>query len=346
MAQQEMNAMQRAQLFAMSTRQNMHMLAKESANTAPSTLEFNLPKNRLLSSLLVRVTATVTAKGNGTATYKHHEIGKLLRRISLDLNNGFMPFNLSGEEISFMNMIDINGDVYSRKDTILTLSTEGTENTIEFVFELPNTLNGRDATGLILLQNDQTNVRLTLDVGNLSEFIKSPVTAMELKKVEAEVMTTTYSIPTNAVAYPDLSVLKITNGVTHSMPSAGQQIIKLSTGQIYRKILFKVIDENNDAMTTADIVAPFELVFNQADSNYQISADMLRILNRKTLGFDLPDGVYMFDFSNAGQFPNFGGTRDYIDSSALTEMWLRFNTTKKGKLDLITETLSRLVGNA
>ena len=155
-------------------------------------------------------------------------------------------------------------------------------------------------------------------------------------------MAETFSIPANANAYPDLSVLKLVNGRKDSLPTAGQQIIKLATGTIYRKLIFRLTDGSGNPMTPADITSNIELVFNQADINYSIDPEMLQILNKKNLGTSLPDGMFVFDFSNSGGLPNLGGTRDFIDSANLTEFWLRFTTTKTGKCEIVTETLARL----
>lgn len=366
----ELTASQKAQLFAMSTRQNMHMLSRESVLQTPATVKFTLPKSRLLSSLVVRVKAMVrcvdtaaptevvdTADATEVVDLPVDELAKLIRRISLDLNNGFSPFVVSGEDLAIYNLVDVNGDCWGNTNIdphrprnynykFSFASNELLTQNIDLTFELPVTLNGRDPVGLILLQNDQTNVVLTVDFGTSISVVNRDGYTIELVSADIDVVTTTYSIPANANAYPDLSVLKLVNGRSDSMPSAGQQIIKLSTGTIYRKILFKLVDENGYRMQPPDISGNFELVFNQADVNYSISADMLRTINEKTLGHALPAGVYMFDFSNAGSFTNFGGTRDYIDTANLSEFWLRFNTTERGKIEIITECLSRLTKNA
>lgn len=313
MANNTLTAQQRAQLFAMSTRQNMHMLAKQTAVAFPSTLTFNLPKSRLLSNIYVSV------------KYSGLEVGQIegIRRVSLDLNNGFAPFVVSGSDIYLYNMVDShahNHEAWAHPED---------ENT--FNFKLPVTTNDRDPIGLILLQNDQTNVTLTIDFANI-----------EATSASIEVMTETFSVPAVGEAMPDLSVLKLVNGRTDSLPSAGQQVIRLSTGTIYRKIMFKLTDADGNPMQVTDINSNIEIVFNQADINYSVSATMLRILNEKVLGMKLPDGVFMFDFSNGGGMPNYGGTRDFIDTANLTEFWIRFSTGKVGKCQIITETLARL----
>ena len=354
----EMTAAQRAQYFAMSTRQNMHMLARETALNSPSTLQFTLPKSRLLSSLLVKVKMNLNVKHASktslSTTVANDEIWKYrtIRRIALDLNNGFSPFVCSGSELALYNLVDVHGNSYHDNKTVtLTASSTGANNAIEFDMYLPCTLNERDPVGLILLQNDSTNVVLTIDTANASEIFSSATASdisgftFDINNISVDVMTTTYSIPANNNAFPDLSVLKLVNGRNDAMPATGQQVIKLATGTIYRKILFKIVDENGKPVDNNFITSPFEIVFNQADTNYSISPEMLRLLNTKLLGYELPKGVYCFDFSNTGSFVNLGGTRDYIDSANLTELWLRFTTTGKGKVEIVTECIARLTGN-
>lgn len=327
---ENLTAQQRAQLFAMSTRQNMQMLAKETATTLPNTLQFTLPKARLLAGLFINIKATW---GTAPTVTNKGVLPKLIRRVSLDLNNGFAPFVVSGEELRLYNIVDINAK-YICDDWY----AGGASKEYFMNFYLPCTTNPRDPIGLILLQNDQTNVTLSVDLGMMSDTgIQS-----EPSKVEVKVMAETFSIPANANAYPDLSVLKLVNGRKDSLPTAGQQIVKLATGTIYRKLIFKLSDTSGNALTPADITSNIELVFNQADINYSIDPEMLQILNQKQLGVKLPDGVFVFDFSNSGGLPNLGGTRDFIDSANLTEFWLRFTTSKAGKCEIVTETLARL----
>ena len=334
----KITAQARANLFAMATRQNMQMLAKQTVTSTPNTVQFTLPKARLLAGLYVRIKATfpegcLDGTTGSPMEVKSTKFHKLVRRISLDLNNGFAPFVVSGRECAFYNMIDVNAD-----NVINSWVQNVSNQTVTFNYHLPVTTNKRDPIGLILLQNDQTNVTLSIDLGLASEF-GAPA---EPTKVEVSVMAETFSIPANANAYPDLSVLKLVNGRKDSLPTEGQQVIKLATGTIYRKLAFYLTDEEGNPMKPEDITSNIELVFNQADINYSISAEMFRELNAKDFGCYLPEGLYVFDFSAGGSFSNMGGTRDFIDSANLTEFWLRFNTTKKGKCEIVTETLARL----
>ena len=352
---EQLTAQQRAQLFAMSTRQNYQMLAKETASTGARTVQFQLPKARLLSKLMVRVDAKVKvahASKTSIATDEYTPY-KVVRRIALDLNNGFSPFVFSGEQCAMYNAIDKHGDkVYEKsnyrnveKTGTFTAGQDGVDNNVSFIMELPVTLNGRDPIGLILLQNDQTNVTLTVDIANGVDMFDNVDTTgytVDLHDISVVPCLETFSIPANANAYPDLSVIKLVNGRSESMASAGQQVVKLSTGTIYRKLIMQVVDEDGKPMSIENITSNIELVFNQADINYSISPDMLKAVNTRELGFELPEGMYVFDFSAGGNITNYGGTRDYIDTEKLTEFWLRFSTNKRGKVNIVSECLARL----
>lgn len=348
----ELTAQQRAQLFALQTRQNFQMLAPESCETTPATLQFTLPKARLLAGACIRLTGKVNLKhaSKTTVDIDIFTLARSIRRISLDLNNGFQPFVLSGIECLMYNLLENHPQInavspkndYMKAGT-MTASATGADNDFSLTLQLPVTTSLRDPIGLILLQNDSTNVTLSIDMGLGSDMFptETGLTA-DIKNVKCNVMLETFSIPANSNAFPDLSVLKLVNGRVESMPSSGQQIIKLTTGTIYRKILFRILDENGTPMSLTDLTGTIDLVFNQADVNYSLSADMLRLRNEYMSGYQLPDGMFVFDFSNNGTGANMSGTRDYIDTANLTEFWLRFHTSKKGKVELVTECLTRL----
>lgn len=350
---EQLTAQQRAQLFAVSTRQNLQMIVKESATSTPTTLQLTLPKARLLSGCMLRVKGTVNLKHETLNTIDSDIFTnyRAIRKVSMDFNNGFAPFTLSGEECAMFNMIDLHPNIvapsldksaYNYAPTFKASPT-GVDNDFAFTLQLNNTLNGRDPIGLILLQNDQTNVIVNVDFGMGSEMFKDiEGLVAELKNVSVESMVETFSVPANESSYPDLSVLRIVNGRTDSMPSSGQQIIKLSTGTIYRKIIIRVSDEMGLPVDDDWILSTIDLCFNQADTNYSIRPELLRIYNQKMLGYALPKGMYVLDFSNCGAWTNLGGSRDLIDTANLSELWLKFSTQAKGKVDIVTECLSRL----
>ena len=349
---EKLTAQQRANLFAMSTRQNLHMMAKQTVTSPSTSMQFTLPKSRLLANIFVNIKAKVKVTHASATTLAMDNLSpyRLVRRFSLDLNNGFAPFAISGDGLALLNMIQPNANMllentaYRNVPESLKASATGAENEIMFTVQLPCTLNNRDIPGMVLLQSDSTVCDLRIDVGNPVEMIAGGAEGytMELVSLEALPMLETFSIPANSNAFPDLSVLKLCQDRTDTITSAGQQIVKLSTGQIYRKLVLYIEDENGQPIDADFVQSNISLVFNQADTNYDINPVMLRAKNAYDLGHDVPKGVFIFDFTNQG-LPNYGGTRDYIDSANLTEFWVRFNTGGKGRVKIISETLARLV---
>ena len=268
---EQLTAQQRAQLFALQTRQNMQMLARETVKTTPGTAQFTLPKARLLAGATVRVKGKVkcTHATKTTLATDIFTMSKIVRRISLDLNNGFQPFVLSGVEALMYNLIDIHPHIFEPREgtagyafingnkAVFPASASGVTTDFGFTINLPVTTNPRDPIGLILLQNDQTNVTLSIDFGMASEMFAADAEGLtaELTDVTADVMLETFSIPANGNAFPDLSVLKLCNGRKDSLPTAGQQIIKLATGTIYRKLIFRLTDGSGNPMTPSDITS-------------------------------------------------------------------------------------------
>ena len=350
---EQLTASQRTNIFNLSTRQNYQMLAKKSVSGGSQSIEFEIPKARYLSNIIFKVKATVNMKHASTTTVQAEALEpyRLFDRITLDLNNGFAPYSATGEMIGIYNGLCFNGKpVFENVGTYRNVadhkaSSTGVDNVIEFCIQLPLTLNKRDTTGLILAQNQTTLINARFDVTatglNMFRELEKDGFTMEIKKVEVEAMTETFSIPSNPNGRPDISAIKLCIGRTDSITSGGQHIIKMVTGSIYRKMIMYITDEAGKPIDPDFITSNIEVLFNQADVNYAISPAMLRALNNFEYGFELPKGVFVLDFSNNG-VPNYGGSRDLIDSGNLSELWVRFTTTEGGKVHVLNETISRL----
>lgn len=350
---EQLSASQRTNIFNLSTRQNYQMLAKKSVTGGAQSIEFEIPKARYLSNIWVKVKAIVNMKhaSKTSVATEALEPFRIFDRITLDLNNGFAPYTATGEMIGIYNALAFNGKpvlenvgAYRKVEEHLASAT-GIDNTLEFCIQLPLTLNKRDTTGLILAQNQTTLINARFDVTanglNMFRELEKDGFTMEIKKVEVEAMTETFSIPSNPNGRPDISAIKLCIGRTDSITAGGQHIIKMVTGSIYRKMIMYITDENGAPVDTDFITSNIEVLFNQADVNYAVSPTMLRAINNFEYGFELPKGVYVLDFSNNG-IPNYGGSRDLIDSGNLSELWVRFTTTDGGKVHILNETISRL----
>ncbi|PEI99654.1 cytoplasmic protein [Bacillus wiedmannii] len=348
----EPTAQERAHLFGTATRQNFQMLPTQQVTGENTTIQFNLPKARLLSKITLNVEAVVTLKSKGTAIPLHDfSPYSILRRVSLDLNNGFIPYMLPGRDLMLYNSLRLNPDVlFPGKDAramnyIETSANEtGKDAKIQFSMEMPVTLNPRDPVGLVLLQTGESAVTLTIDVDKMEKAYKlnaSNSDAVLFKTMKITPMLETFSIPPLPQAFPDISALKLVSSKGTTFAGNGQNIVTLSTGMIYRKFILFFEDKDGNPIGDEDFQGNLELIFNQADIPYSIKPSVLTHLNHSQLGYNLPKGAYAFDFTNQG-IPNLGGSRDFIDTEKLNEFWCRFSTQKEGKVTVISENLSRL----
>lgn len=360
--QQKLTAQQRAMLFGASTRQHYQTLGTQTVNGGAQTISFRVPKSRLLQSVKLHVAGTIhTGSGAGEFYHLKNKLGiyDMIRRVSIDFNNGFNPIVVSGGEMALINMLYPNPEMIlpaegTKKNTLcwggtsVEMAIEEKDRNCEFEFflDIPLTVNYRDPVGLVLAQNSETNIDIIIDFANLSNIYVAdqedyPVVSAEYKNVKVTPMITSFSIPSDSRAFPDMSVLKVCDSRNESV-TAGQNYIKLPVGMIYRKLILKFEDENGLPMKDEDITSNIELVMNTADTPYSISPKMLRAVNKMQSGLEMPEGIYYWSFDYQG-INGYGGSRDYIDTERVTEFAVRFTSGKVGKVHIISEKLSRLI---
>ena len=343
---QKLTAQQRAQLFAASTRQHFQMIGTKKVVGGAQTVEFSIPKARILQGLRLLVEFTPNANYGAGITEKNNRFipYKVLRRISLDLNNGFQPIIVSGDEACMINTMFPHGEMVvppdsTKKDVLETLCAVSSEDgKTAFMLDLPLTLNYRDTSGLVLAQNQETQITLSVDIADAS-VLGDGVT--EYTDMTITAMTTTFSVPAKSEWFPDLSILRVLSSRNEHF-SAGNNYVQMQTGMIYRKILLVFQNEDGTPMTDEDITSNIELVFNTADIPYSISPKMLRKTNLMQTGVGLPDGCYFWSFDWQG-IVGMGGSRDYIDAERLSELAVRFTSAKAGKITIVSDKISRLI---
>ena len=352
MAEKQLTAQQRAVLFGASTRQHVQMLGTQEIAGGAQTLTFRVPKARIMQGVKLFVEGKVKFFGTGSETtyaLKPLDPYRAIRRISIDFNNGFMPVVCSGEEMALVNMLYPNPEMIpvAASGHLATSAASwtvkgNTENAFSFMLDVPLTINYRDPVGLVLAQNAETNIDITIDIDTVANMIAVPAgfTAdFSSLKITPAIMS--YSIPADTRAMPDMSVLKIVDSRKENF-AVGQNYIKLPVGMIYRKLIFKFETAEGAAFDLEKINSNIELVLNTADIPYSINPKMLQAMNTMQAGMAYPDGCLYFSFDFQG-INGYGGSRDYIDAERITEFAVRFNAAEVGKVSIISEKLSRLI---
>jgi hypothetical protein len=354
---QKISPIQRAQLFSQLTRKHIQQLSPVSAS-AESTVSFNLPKVRLGSRIRLLVEGTLNLKHASETAIAPVTFApfSFIKRVTVESNLGYKFFSLSGIQLYLYNLLRAGSDVIAPKiDTATnvasvrnlsamgkTASSSGTDNVFRINLDLPFVLNDRDPIGLLLLQNQETVITVTVEFGKAIDLASTTTgfTAV-MSNMLIKPAVETFSIPKMAEAFPDLSILKMVQSTTKTIGATGDVVLELPPGLTYRKLLVWYEDANGAGVPEKDLSGDFELVFNQADTPIKVNPYVLSGINQSAYGNVLPTGLWVFDFSDQG-LPNYGGARDYIDTEDLTEFWFKFNATKTGKVVAIYETLAKL----
>lgn len=349
---QNISPAQRAELFAQMTRQNFQMLPSQSCREN-DTVQFTLPKVRMTNRVRLEVEAKVKVTHATSTAYLSAPFAPytLLSRVGVDMNNGFSPFTMSGKEAYMYSCVTdyqpmLNPAVSGRGKVVQgrSASPSGSENTIRFLLDLPLTLNDRDPVGLILTQNQETNVTISVTVGQVSALLDDTVSTgykVELKSLTITPLVESFSVPAHPNSFPDISILKIVQASRQAYSGPGQQVMKLPVGMTYRKLILFIEDKNGKGVADTDLTGNIEIIFNQADIPYVIKPSILAAYNHEQFKGALPKGMYVFDFSYQGM-SGYGGARDYVDTERLTEFWVRFNSTGAGQVTAVYEMLSQL----
>lgn len=350
-AQTKLNPAQRAALFAQSTRQYKQELPSMTFKEG-ETVSISLPKTRFLSKISLKVKGSfkATHASKTSFTKANFDKYKLLRQIRMSINNGFNPYQIGGVELALYNKMNnfqpLGADNFSLDTLGNTVSSGGTVNKVAYTLDLPMTLNDRDPVGLIMLQNEQTVVTLSVDCGNIKDMMTDTDITISDISITVTPVIETFSIPMIPDAVPDYSVIKLVNEQIENVVGAGDMIVKLPVGLTYRKIMVFIATDTGFTPVDHTKLGNFQLVFNQADTPYNVSADHVAYENRKAYGGQLPAGAYAFDFSSQG-VANLGGGRDYIDTERLTEFWLKINfkeiSGSSNYVYVVAEKLARLV---
>lgn len=335
---------QKAMLFAQATRQNLQPIPAK-AYVDSGQVSFEIPKTRLLARTYLRIQGTFkAAHASVTALTKARFAPyNCIRQIRAQLNNGFNPHQISGRGVYQYDRLNDGIEFDSNFTLGVVASSGGATNTIDFMVDLTHVLNDRDPVGLIMAQNQETVISVTLDFNTIGGmFTDSNVTISEVA-ITVTPTVETYSIPAAMEAIPDISVLKLVTEQNFNIPSVGAPfLVKLPVGLTYRKIAMNFETAAGVAMTDAEI-GNISLIFNQADTPYTVHAGLLRMINSKQFRGRLPAGVVAFDLSYQG-LANLGGARDYIDTERLTEFWIQANPSVVGNMQVVSETLARLAG--
>lgn len=357
---------QKNMIWASLTKKHIQKLPSVAIDES-NTYSFDIPKSRYLSKVgvLIEGTFKLIHASETTATLKRFAPYEWLTGIKVDINNGFSPFKTNGKGLYLFNLL--NPNTYNMKSVISndltpsrttevcsvaatsSASSSGVTNTLKMYLELPLTINDRDPVGMINTQDQSTNVNVTMDFGNLVSSLLGTTTGFTsgTHSFTCTPFVESFTIPANPISQNplepllDLQTLKLVQSESKTVSATGEETLKLPIGTTYRRIIFD-IHSSNTGLTDAQ-VTNFMIAQNQADKPLNITGKQLQAINQNNYGWVLPDGIWVFDFTYQGS-PNYGGSRDYIDTQNLNEFWAMIQMGTTGTINYHYESLVRLGG--
>lgn len=315
--------------FQQATRQNFTELPAQPF-VSGGRLYFELPKVGLLSRLILQLSGvmTVTLSG-GTAAISERLAYNLIKRVRLIANSGASIFDVSGYGTYAINRL-LRYDS-SPQDSLIDHGTKALAyqagvtagaNNWNFGLEIPIAVNERDPLGLILLQNQASqlvleiefNSEYSLDAMLAPVLVTGAATASFVGKVGA--MMEYFTVPRNVEDYPALNVIHQWIEQRDSVTSVGAWTKNLQRGNTYQRIVHALTV--NKALNSA-AVEKLRLIYNQAETPYNVNALTQAFLQRSRYGSDLPKGMFVHDFTMSNGLPSLGNARDFIRSAGVTE---------------------------
>ena len=271
------------------------------------TLSFDIPKTGIFAGLLLVMTGTLT----GTPSTLD-ALGKanLITRVRLIANAGINLIDVSGEGYHYLyrDMIEHLVDPVPQSDARSAVASGA----IDLSMYFPISLNSRDPLGLIMLQNEDTQLRLEVEI--------APVTALA-NDFTALAFTVApfldiFTVPIDPKDWPPFQFAHTVTQEEQTISGAGDITYNWPRGNIYAQLIHGVGigAAGTDNWTNAQVRVNQSEYLYDAPPAFWIR-DFSRFRGRTKIA-----GVIPIDFLSQSGLGNYGSGRDLLDSRQLTDI--------------------------
>lgn len=321
--------------FERNTRNKIVRLATMTKPTGGGVTQIELPKTGFLARLYLSISITTA----GTITTQN-PLGacSAIKRIRLSTNSGIDLFNVSGAGIHYIlqNMQELEG-VNGRQPKNQGNSTLVTATSYNLDAIIPVMLNLHDPVGLVLLQNEQLQVLLTVEwESDVNVILTGGGTLTGTCNPALEIFT----VPPDKADYPPLNVVQQIIEDQYPIAATGDYILNVPRGNTYMQIGMGYGINAAPADNWSRIIARI----NQSDILYDlVPATMDQLVGfQKNLTRGL--GQLYLDLLGSDGLGSYGTARDFINSALLTDFQLVLTTTATGTLYVVRRMLVPLAG--
>jgi hypothetical protein len=316
------------ELFVRNTRRKVIPLTSQ-AKGVSNPLSWQLPKTGFLAGIFLRITATVA----GTLSAPNAlGAASIVRRVKLTANAGPQLIDISGPGYAYLlrDMLEDYVDVVPQN----TGRSAVTATTFNLDMWLPVAVNARDPIGLIAMQNEETQLTLSVEF-ETDAIVATGATVTATVSPFVEIFT----VPVDPKAWPDLSVLQQIVEDSRAVSAAGDYQYSWPRGNTY----LQVIHGAGIAATAADNWTTARLTLNKSEDIWGLlTPAMVTMEFNRFHGRARILGVIPFDLVGSSGLGNFGSVRDVLYSQLITDLDSVINFAAAGTLYTIRRQLVNL----
>jgi hypothetical protein len=272
------------------------------------TVQWDIPKTGILAALLLVITGNIT-----TAISTPNALGKanLISRVRLIANAGINLIDVSGVGYHYLlrDFVEHYVDPVPQSDGRAAQATGAFDLSMFF----PIAMNDRDPVGLIMLQNEETLLRLEVQRGPSTD-LGNDITVLTCS---IQPFIDVFTVPQNPKDWPPFDFAHTMQEESQAVAGAGAVTWYWPRGNIYSQVIHGL----GIGAAGADGFTNAQLRLNQSD--YLVDAPpayftraFSRTRGRTRLGGVLP----IFDGLGSSGLGNYGSGRDLMDSRLLTDI--------------------------
>lgn len=318
--------------FLLNTRQKQIQLAPMTRLAGGGTTSIQLPKTGFLSKIWLAIRGAVSGTVTGPNALG---LASIVSRVRLTANSGIDIFNVSGAGYHYMlrdflesEYIDVSSQATARNAVTV----------VSYLLDMviPVAINSRDPMGLLLLQNEQTILTLSIDwAAEATVATGVPgVTGTATPYLEL------FTVPPDPRDWPSLNIVHQILEDQQVVAGAGDFVYNWPRGNTYMQVLHGC----GIAQSGTDAFSRYQLRLNQSDYLSNIDIAGIDNLYRYYHGRARIAGVIPQDFLASSGLGNFGLVRDLFNSAVVTDLASVITATGATTLYTIRRQLVNLGG--
>jgi hypothetical protein len=314
--------------FERNTRQKSILLPALARPTGGGVSTLELPKTGFLARIFLQISGSIAGSLSGANTLG---MSSIVKRVKVTTNSGIDLFNISGPGYGYLyqNFQDLQQHASSPANQY---NTAVTATTFNLNMVIPLMLNMHDPIGMIMLQNEQLQVLLSVEwEADATVATGATVTATATPVAEF------FTVPRDKADWPPLNVVHQTIEDQIAIGATGDYIYNLPRGNTYLQILLGYV--LGVSGTAADSWSRAIMRINQSDILYDVSPASATARMGYVTGLTRGLGAIPFDFLGSDGLGNYGSARDFINSALLTDFQIVLTATATGTLYVVRRML-------